>query len=83
MTAMTASVNASDYTGPRCDECGGPCWRYKGDVWGYTCTVCIARHLDAAAARADARDQKARQRTLSKLFSNNDSPPVGGRASGR
>jgi len=58
------------YRGPRCRSCDGPCWQYKGDVWGYTCTACIDRHLDAAAARADARDLKARQRLLSKRANN-------------
>lgn len=64
------------YRGPRCGSCNGPCWQYKGDVWGYTCTPCIERHQAEAAARADARDQKARKRTLSKLHNNNDSPRV-------
>jgi hypothetical protein len=64
------------YQGPRCRSCNGPCWQYKGDVWRYTCTPCIERHQAEAAERADARDQKARKRTLSKLHNNNDSPRV-------
>ena len=36
-----------------------------------------------AAARADARDEKARKRNLSKLHDNNDSPAVSKVASGR
>jgi hypothetical protein len=64
------------YRGPRCGSCDGPCWQCKGDVWGYTCSACISKHLDAAAARADARDEKARKRTLSKLHNNNNSPRV-------
>jgi len=71
------------YAGPRCGGCGGPCWQYKGGVWGYTCTACIERHLDAAAAKAAARDRKARERSLVKLLANNDFSPVSGRASGR
>jgi hypothetical protein len=71
-----------DYHGPRCRSCNGPCWQWKGDVWGYTCSACIDHHLEAAAARADARDQKARKRNLSKLL-NNDSPAVSKVASGR
>jgi hypothetical protein len=66
----------TDYHGPRCRSCSGPCWQWKGDVWGYTCTACINDHLAAAAARADARDRKTRQRNASKMFGNNDSPAV-------
>jgi hypothetical protein len=70
---MTAPTN---YRGPRCRSCSGPCWQYKGDVWGYTCSACIDRHLDAAAARFDARDHKAREKLLAKRSYNNDSPCV-------
>ncbi|MGV0646762.1 hypothetical protein ABQE44_25590 [Mycolicibacterium sp. XJ2546] len=73
----------TDYHGPRCRSCNGPCWQWKGDVWGYTCAECINNHLAAAAARADARDQKARKRNLAKLLNNNDSPAVSKMASGR
>ncbi len=74
----------TDYHGQRCRSCNGPCWQWKGDVWGYTCTACINDHLAAAAARADARDQKARKRNLAKLLNNNtDSPAVSKVASGR
>jgi hypothetical protein len=70
---MTAST---PYRGPRCWSCNGPCWLYKGDVWEFTCSACIDRHLEAAAVRADARDRKARERLLSKRFNHNDSPRV-------
>ncbi|KZS74738.1 hypothetical protein A4G26_22950 [Mycobacterium kansasii] len=62
----------TNYRGPRCRSCNGPCWQWKGSVWGYTCAACIAKHQNAAAARADARDRKARDRLLSKRFNNND-----------
>lgn len=73
----------STYRGPRCRSCNGPCWQWRGSVWGYTCAACIAEHQHAAAERADARDQKARKRNHSKLFYNNDSPAVSKVASGR
>ncbi|MGV0045512.1 hypothetical protein ACRU13_12220 [Mycobacterium colombiense] len=66
----------STYQGPRCQSCNGPCWQWKGDVWRYTCAACIAKHQDAAAARADARDKKARARNLAKLFRDKDSAAV-------
>ncbi|WP_131809162.1 hypothetical protein [Mycolicibacterium setense] len=49
---------ARPYVGPRCRSCNGPCWRWKGDVWGYTCQACINAHLAEAAARADERDRQ-------------------------
>ena len=64
------------YRGPRCRSCNGPCWFYKGDVWGFTCTACIDRHLEATAAQADACDRKDREKLLSKRLHNNDSPRV-------
>jgi hypothetical protein len=77
---MTASAMASGladtYDGPRCEQCDGPCWRYKGDVWGWTCTACIERHLAEGAAKADARDRIDRQRLALKRRGNYDSPPV-------
>ncbi|MCA2356771.1 hypothetical protein [Mycobacterium intracellulare] len=73
----------STYRGPRCRSCNGPCWQWKGSVWGYTCAACIAEHQHAAAERADARDQKARRRTLSKVFGDKTFPAVSKVASGR
>ncbi|ETB38920.1 hypothetical protein [Mycobacterium avium] len=71
MTA--ADADAPDtYTGPACQSCGGPCWRHRGSVWGYTCAACIDRHLDAAAARGDARDRRERQKNARKLLERND-----------
>lgn len=66
----------SAYQGPRCQACNGPCWQWKGDVWGYTCAACIAKHQDDAAARADARDKKVRARNIAKLFRDKDSAAV-------
>ncbi|WP_422745378.1 hypothetical protein ACN27E_24160 [Mycobacterium sp. WMMD1722] len=73
----------STYRGPRCRSCNGPCWQWKGSVWGYTCAPCIAEHQHAAAERADARDQKARKRNHSKLFGDNTFPAVSKVAPGR
>ncbi len=69
-------TDQTTYRGPRCRSCNGPCWLYKGDVWEFTCSACIDHYLEAAAARADARDRKARERLLSKRLHNNDSPAV-------
>ncbi|MDV3135422.1 hypothetical protein [Mycobacterium sp. 29Ha] len=74
MTAV--STDAPDtYTGPVCQSCGGPCWRWKGSVWEYTCADCIGRHLDAAADRAAARDQRERQKNARKLLQRNETEP--------
>lgn len=60
------SAEAEAYDGPRCRSCGGPCIRWKGDVWGYTCTACINAHLAEAAARADEHERVDRQRMARK-----------------
>lgn len=72
MTTATAT-----YEGPLCWECRGPCATYKGSVHGWHCTACIERYLDAAAARAEAKQRKARERLLHRMFHNcNDSTPL-------
>ncbi|WP_142271005.1 hypothetical protein [Mycobacterium sp. AT1] len=57
-----------EYRGPRCQSCGGPAWQWRGSVHGYTCSACIARHLDATAARADAKVRKHRERLARNTF---------------
>lgn len=79
MTSATATLDSAEpdvYAGPLCQECGGPCWHWKGSVWGYTCTACLDRYLDASAARAEAKERKARDRLLRKMFHDNDSNAV-------
>lgn len=87
MTTATATLDSAEpdvYDGPLCQEYGGPCWHWKGSVWGYTCTTCLDRYLDAAAARAEAKERKARDRLLRKMFhdDNADLSPVNGRRRG-
>lgn len=67
---MTA---AEVYDGPLCQACGGPCRDWKGSVWGFTCAACINRHLEASAARADAKIRRHRERLVHKTFYNDDS----------
>lgn len=71
MTPATATLDSTEpeaYDGPRCWECGGPCAFYKGSVHGWHCTGCIDRYLDAAAARGEAKQRKARERLLHRCF---------------
>lgn len=66
-----ADYDAPDtYSGPVCRSCGGPCWFWKGSVWEYTCTGCLNRYLDEAAARGAERDRKERERLARKAFRN-------------
>lgn len=65
-------MSADDYTGPRCQSCGGPAWLWRGSVWGHTCSTCITRHLDATAARADAKVRKHRERLACNTFQANN-----------
>jgi hypothetical protein len=79
MTAATATLDSAEpdvYDGPTCRVCGGPTWLWRGSVHGYTCTPCLDRYLDAAAARADAKQRKARERLLRRIFHDNDSTPL-------
>lgn len=69
MTGTTASL-------PRCGSCGGPTWMWRGSVWQYTCTGCLGRHLAAAAARADAKQQRDRERVARKLLRVIGSEPI-------
>lgn len=85
MTSATATLPSTEpdvYDGPICQACGGPCWSWKGSVWQYTCTACLDRYLDAAAARAEAKQRKARERLLRRMFHDNDLSPVDGRRRG-
>ncbi|OBK97747.1 hypothetical protein A5645_05595 [Mycobacterium asiaticum] len=75
-TATIANARPDNYAGPRCESCGGPCWRWKGSVHGYTCTTCLTAYLDAGAARAAERDQRERAQTLRRLFGNDTPTPV-------
>lgn len=65
-----------------CQSCGGDCLSWKGSVWGYTCAGCIRHHLEASAARADAKHQKNRERLVSsmKTYSLGRTTPKGGGA---
>lgn len=79
MTTATATLDSAEhdvYDGPRCWECGGPCAFYKGSAHGWHCTACIDRYLDAAAARGEAKQRKARERLLHRMFHDNDSTPL-------
>lgn len=67
---MTA---AEVYDGPLCQACGGPCFSWKGSKWGYTCAGCLNDYLQTCAARADAKDRRARERLVHKTFYNDDS----------
>jgi hypothetical protein len=58
--------NDADYDGPRCQLCDGPCWQWKGTVHGYTCGRCLDAYLDAAAARAEAKEAKERAKLARK-----------------
>ncbi|OBJ46843.1 hypothetical protein A5630_10895 [Mycolicibacterium mucogenicum] len=51
-----------------CQSCQGPCLHWKGDVWGYTCAACIRQHLDAQAARVDAKQRRAHERLAQKAL---------------
>lgn len=88
MTAMTAAADtasAEAYDGPRCWRCGGPCASYKGSVHGWTCTACLDRYLDAAAAKAAERDRRDRQKMARKrldAYGDNDSPRIDGERRG-
>ncbi|WKG01384.1 hypothetical protein [Mycolicibacterium sp. HK-90] len=73
-------TTAEGYTGPRCEVCDGPCFSWKGSKWGYTCAGCLNDYLHTSAARADAKDRRARERLVYKTFHNNDSS---GRVSGQ
>lgn len=75
-TATIGNARPDNYAGPRCQSCGGPCWRWKGSVWGYTCTTCLDTYLDAGAAKAAERDQRERAQTLRRLFGNDTPTPV-------
>lgn len=83
MNATLAPRTEPDtYAGPLCLSCGGPCWRWKGSVWQYTCTACIEQYLDESAARGAARDRRDRERELRKMFRDHTSNvSLGGRAS--
>lgn len=76
--------SASTYTGPRCQACGAPTWRWRGSVWQYTCSTCLDAYLDEGAAKAAERDRRDRQKMARKRIegNNNDFSPVSGRASG-
>ncbi|WP_373203134.1 hypothetical protein [Mycobacterium marinum] len=76
MTFTPASDVIEVYSGPACWECGGPCATYKGSVHGWHCTACIERYLNAAAARAEAKQRKGRERLLNRMFHDNDSTPL-------
>ncbi|BBZ64514.1 hypothetical protein [Mycolicibacterium monacense] len=74
MTATAAVDYAAPevYTGPRCQACDGPCWQWKGNVWGYTCTACIERHLAESAAKGAERDRRDRQKLARKRLDAHD-----------
>ncbi|WP_137146933.1 hypothetical protein [Mycolicibacterium sp. CR10] len=69
MTATTAPL-------PRCWDCAGPCLTYKGSVHGWRCTACLDRYLAAAAARADAKEQRDRDRLARKMLRVNGFKPT-------
>lgn len=76
-TEADTVTDAATYDGPVCQSCGGPCWWWKGSVWGCTCTDCIDRYLDESAARWAVRMAKEREKNARKLLLRNDSePPV-------
>lgn len=70
MTAAVATpgTRPDTHAAPCCQSCGGPCWQWRGSVWEFTCSACLASYLDAAAARADARQLRERERLMRKLF---------------
>jgi hypothetical protein len=47
MTEADVMTGTDGYGGPRCQSCGGPCWQWKGSVWGFTCSACLSAYLDA------------------------------------
>ncbi|SIJ61820.1 Uncharacterised protein [Mycobacteroides abscessus subsp. bolletii] len=65
---MTELITPEVYTGPGCQGCGGPCWSWKGSVWGYTCRACISSHLAATEAKLDAKAARQRERLLRREF---------------
>ncbi len=89
MTVMSVDLAATEldpYAGPVCQSCGGPCWRWKGSVWGYTCTACIERHLDDGERAWQARSANVRDKITRNLLHGNDYPNsrwVEGSAAGR
>lgn len=88
MTGMSSTVPSErdSYTGPRCQSCGGPCARWKGSVWQYTCTGCIERYLDDSERAWQARSANVRDKITRNLLHGNDYPNfrvVDGSAAGR
>ncbi|BBX15224.1 hypothetical protein CRI77_22425 [Mycolicibacterium duvalii] len=83
-TTLTTEAEAAAYTGPACQSCGGPCWQWRGSVWEYTCTLCIDRYLDEAAARWATRMTKQRDKLARQLLHRDESEPLltNGRRSG-
>lgn len=73
MIATDADTETADYTGPRCQSCGGPCWFWKGSVWGFTCTACLEVYLDAGERAWQARSEKAKERISRNLLHGNAS----------
>ncbi len=76
MTAMsnTAPTEPATYAGPVCQSCGGPCARWKGSVWQYTCTGCIERYLDDSEQAWQTRSAKVREKITRNLLHGNDYP---------
>ncbi|QLL05588.1 hypothetical protein [Mycobacterium vicinigordonae] len=72
--STTAPTEPATYAGPVCQSCGGPCWRWKGSVWGYTCTACIERYLDDGERAWQAKSPNARDRISRNLLHGNDNP---------
>ena len=67
--SRTLSAEAADpdaYDEPTCWECGGPVLYYAGSVHGWRCRGCLNRYLDAAAARAEAKEAKERAKLARK-----------------
>lgn len=67
MTAHHSATDASAYTGPICQGCGGPCWFWKGSVWEYTCSACLDRYLDESLARWAARERREQEKQRAKI----------------
>lgn len=68
MTAVLANPEPDTYAAPCCRVCGGPTWRWRGSVHGYTCTPCLDAYLADSAARGAERDRRERERLERKQF---------------
>lgn len=80
MTFVPATDVVEIHNGPLCPVCEGPSWLWRGSVHGYTCGACLDQYLAAAAARADAKAQRHRERLASNTFHYTNSS---GRMSGK